>query len=122
MRTISQELIVTSQTIISKLDDMEQAGNPRVSSDTMLMGHWIASLISSGALPAWESRLYNSANGTLWSFNKKIVPHESTESTEQVDDQAGLDVTDDQLHSRFYKGIPLQVAHPAWSTKNGQPG
>ena len=118
-RTISQELIVTSQTLISKLDEMEQAGKPRVSSDTMLIGHWIASLISSGALPAWESRLYNSANGTLWSFNKKIAPHESTESTEQVDDRAGLDVTDDQLHSRFQKGIPLQVAHPAWSTKNG---
>ena len=114
-RTRSQEFIVSIQT----LTEMEQAGKPRVSSDTMMMGHWIASLISSGALPAWESRLYNSANGTLWSFNKKIAPHESTESTEQVNDQAGLDVTDSALHSRFQWGIPLQAAHPSWSTKNG---
>ena len=83
------------------------------------MGHWIASLISSGALPAWESRLYNSANGKLWSFNKKIATHESTESIEQVNDQAGLNVTDAQLSSRFYQGIPPQLAYPAWSTKSG---
>ena len=118
-RTKCQNLIESSQTLISQFNEMEQAGKPIVSRDVMLMGHWIASLISSGALPTWESRLYNSANGTLWSFNKKIVSHESTESTEQVNDQAGLDVTDGALHARFYRGIPLQAARPSWSTKIG---
>ena len=114
----SQEYIDISRTLISGLDKIEQAGKPKVSGETMGMGHWIASLISSGALPAWESRLYDSANGKLWSFNKKIATHESTESTGQVNDQAGLDVTDEQLSSRFCRGIPLQLAYPAWSTKS----
>ena len=115
-RTSSQEYINRGQTLISMLDEIEQPGKPKVSSENMRMGHWIASLISSGALPAWESRLYDSADGNLWSFNKRIAPHESTE---QVDDQAGLDVTDDALDSRFYQRIPLQLADPVWSTKNG---
>lgn len=115
-RMKSQKLIDLSQTLISQLDEIEQAGKPKVSSETMGMGHWITSLISSGALPAWESRLYDSANGQLWSFNKKTAPHESTEL---VDDQAGLDVTDGELASRFHRGIPLQLAYPVWSTKNG---
>ena len=114
-RTRSQGLIDSSQTLISELDKIEQAGKPKRSSETMGIGHWIASLISSGALPAWESRLYDSANGKLWSFNKRIAPHESTE---QVDDQAGLDLTDNELYSRFYQGIPLQLAEPVWSTKD----
>ena len=116
-RMRSQELIDSSQSRISELDKIEQAGKPKVSSDTMGMGHWIASLISSGALPAWESRLHDSSNGKLWSFNTRIAPHESTE---QVDDSAGLDVTDRELASKiFYRRVPLQLAHPVWSTKNG---
>ena len=117
-RMRSQELIDSSQSRISQLEKIEQVGKPKVSSETMGMGHWIASLISSGALPAWESWLYASdgQNGKLWSFNKKIAPHESTK---QVDDQAGLDVTDIELLSRFKQGIPLQLADPVWSTKNG---
>lgn len=116
-RMRSQHLIDLSQTLVSELDKIEQAGNPRVSSETKEIGHWIASLISSGALPAWESRLYDSSSGRLWSFNKRIAPRESTE---QVDDQAGLDVTDRELNSRkFYRRVPLQLAHPEWSTKNG---
>ena len=115
-RTRSQELINRSQTLISQLDEIEQGSELRVSSHTMGLGHWIASLISSGALPAWESRLYHSANGKLWSFNKNIPPYGSTE---QVDDQDSLEVTEGELISRFEQGIPLQISDPIWSTKNG---
>ena len=51
-RTRSQKYIDISQTLISELDKIERAGKPKVASVTMGMGHWIASLISSGALPA----------------------------------------------------------------------
>ena len=115
-RMRSQQLIDKGQDIICKLKELEQDNWAKHSSRSKPRGHWISSLVSSGALPGWESRLFDSANGICWSFNKKVA---SYESSDHVRDEDNLLITEHELSSRFEWGLPLQVGHPVWSTQSG---
>ncbi len=109
-RMRSQEFIDHGQNIISQLKELEQKDWPKQASRNKLRGHWIASLVSSGALPGWETRLYDSADGPYWSFDKKVASHESAEHVRGED---GLNITEDELFTRFERRLPIQLRHPA---------
>ena len=107
-RMESQEIFDTCQDLISELKKFEQreeADKPKRSGQSMMAGHWIASLFSSGALPGWRSRLYDSHLGPYWSFDKG--------------DEDGISISDLELSEHFEQKMPLQFSKPAWSTESG---
>ena len=108
-RMESQEWFDSGQATISmvkKFEQLEEADKLKQSrQDTMMKGHWIASLFSSGALPGWRSRLYDSPLGLYWSFDKG--------------DEDGIAISDIELSQHFEQKMPLQFIKPPWSTESG---
>ena len=118
MRTVSQELLETGQGIISTLKEFENTDGLRRSDRMKTRGHWIASLVSNGALPGWDTQLCDSAGGHHWSIYKKVAPEESVGHTIYGD---GLEFTEEELLLRFERGIPMQVGSPAWTSRDEFP-
>ena len=106
LRKESQEWADAGQATISKLKKLEQADKPMQVRECMRRGQWISSLFSSGALPGWRSRLYDSHLGSYWSFDKG--------------DEDGISISDLELSLHFQQKIPLQFIKPAWSTESGR--
>ena len=104
----SQELIDVGQEIIFRLQELEQVDKLEQSSRGMKRGHWIASLFSRGALPGWQSKLLDSADGPYWYFFKNDGEGD------------GQSLTESELSSYFEGGRPLEVGHPDWSTESGR--
>ncbi len=74
-------------------------------------GQWMASLISSGALPGWRAQIFNSSEG----FQVHLTKIEG-----DLDDPGGQIMTEAELTREFDEGIPMQVGRPIWSTSAGQ--
>ena len=106
LRMESQEWADAGQAIISELKKLEQADKPRQVRECMRRGQWISSLFSSGALPGWRSRLYDSHLGPYWSFDKG--------------DEDGISISDLDLRQHFQQKMPFQFMRPAWSTESGR--
>ena len=107
MKMRSQELIDVGQEIILRLQELEQADKLEQSSRGMKRGHWIASLFSRGALPGWQSKLLDSADGPYWYHSKNDGEGD------------GHSVTESELSLYFEGGHPLEYGSPDWSTASG---
>ena len=109
-RSRSQERVQLGHLMIAKLKEDERENWP--ASKYKRRGHWISSLVTSGALPGWTTRLYDSADG----------PHIEIEKSKSEDDQEedGQQFTDLELEDQFEKGIALSVGSPDWSTSRGR--
>lgn len=75
-----------------------------------MRGQWMASLVSSGALPGWEARTFDSSEGSQVSLIKMDG---------DPDDSDGQRMTEHELMTQFEKGVPMQLGSPSWSTANG---
>ena len=72
----------------------------------------MASLIWSGALPGWETCLYDSAQGYTRDIRK-------TASCDE-DENDSLTFSESELHLNFRKGVPLQpLSEIGWTTRAG---
>lgn len=109
-RKMSEEAIKEGQSMITMLRDNENQSPP--ASTYKSRGQWITSLISSGAMPTWESILYDSSEGNLFQFMKR-EPDEKGHCD-------GLTTTELQLKKQFVEGIHMDFNQPAalWSTQS----
>lgn len=67
-------------------------------------GQWMASVITSGAIPDWTSHVSNSMDGRVVSFSKQNTDPKV---------EPGLRVSELELVQHFEKGQPYQIAEPA---------
>lgn len=65
-------------------------------------GQWIASLITSGALPGWRSTLTDTADGI-----KMILYNFDSAAPEDGEDPEAIGVTESELSALFEEGVPL---------------
>lgn len=107
-RKMSDIAIEEGQSMIAMLRDNETKSSPASMYKTR--GHWITSLISSGAMSAWESTLYDSSQEELFHFKKKELNERG--------EQDGLIMTEWQLKKQFVDGIHTKPDDPPplWST------
>ncbi|KAI4223671.1 MAG: hypothetical protein L6R40_008492 [Gallowayella cf. fulva] len=66
-------------------------------------GQWIASLITSGALPGWESSMSNSLDGPVMFFSRHDAPPEL---------QAGIATSELEMHEVFEDKQPHRIDSP----------
>ena len=66
-------------------------------------GHWIASLVNSGALPNWKWSTWHSIAGPMMAFNKRNPP---------ADLDAGISVSEHELEQIFEKSQPHAFGTP----------
>ena len=89
----------------------ENQGKSRPASSYKMRGQWMASLISSGALPDWRAVMYDSSDGSYVSLQK---------IGEDPDQRGGQLMTEAELLEQFEEGIPMKEGYgPQWSTNNG---
>ena len=106
----SQQFVEFGQRIIATLKEDERKGWP--ASRYKLRTQWIASLVSSGALPGWTTQLCDSADGSQTVFRKD-------KASEDPENGGGLRFTETELQGQFEKGIPMRLGSPEWSTSYG---
>ena len=75
-----------------------------------MRGQWMASLVSSGALPGWYAQIFDSAEGFQVSLGKN--------GGDRDDDSQSM--TEEELHKQFMEGIPMKIGSPTWSTAAGR--
>lgn len=67
-------------------------------------GHWMASLITSGAVKGWYSELNNSEKGESWEVGKL--------EDEASGDSGGNYMTESEIDDHFEEGIPYEIGSP----------
>ena len=106
----SEQAVTAGQEVIERLKTSK--GLP--ASRCKPRGKWIASLVSSGALPGWYSSLYFCADGSQVGILK---PAGSSDEPNMFDGQL---FTELELEQRVEKGKPFDLGDPQWSTSTGQ--
>ena len=106
---IAQGLIASGEDMIAAFKSQVDDNLP--ASTYMHRGQWMASLISSGALPGWRARISDSSEGRQLRLSK---------IDGDPDDGDGQRMTEDELSRQFQEGIPMQLGSPRWSTESGQ--
>ena len=103
----TKDTVVKGQRMIT---DLEKHKN-KPASWFKRRGEWIASLISSGALPGWTASLHDSADGALMDLRKTVKPPEGN---------ARISITEAELDQLFDRGIPPVDGDPEWTTRDGK--
>lgn len=104
----SKKLVADGKGWIANLE--EQMGISRPASSYKMRGQWMASLVSSGALPRWLAQISESSEGFQVALSKY---------QEGPDDADSQSMTEMELKKQFEEGIPIQLGSPSWSTDAG---
>ena len=102
--------IATGKALVARFERLVSKSQP--ASVYKIRGQWMASLVSSGALPSWHAQIYDSSEGHQVHLSK---PDRNLED----DGTDGQIMTEEELDNHFDAGIPMQVGSPAWSTHAG---
>lgn len=92
----------------------ENMGISHPASQYKMRGQWMASLVSSGALPGWGARIFNSSEGIGLELSKIDQPISGLE------DPDGQSMTETDLANRFEKNILLPIRSYGWCTEHDQ--
>lgn len=104
----SKQAIAAAQNMIAGLE--QQMGKSWPASSYKMRGQWMASLVSSGALPSWRAQMFDSSEGSQVGLSK---------IEGDPDDADGLRMTEGELKKQFKEGVPAQMGSPSWSTDAG---
>lgn len=104
----SKQTIAFAQDMITGLE--QQMGKTWPASSYKMRGQWMASLVSSGALPGWRAQMFDSSDGSQVGLTK--IEGDPADSD-------GLRMTEKELDEQFVEGLPSYVGSPAWSTDAG---
>lgn len=107
-KKFSKQVVADGKSWIANLE--EEMGKRRPASSYKMRGQWMASLVSSGALPGWQAQIFDSSEGFQVDLSKR---------DEDPADADGQIMTEDELKKQFEEGIPLQLGLPTWSTNAG---
>lgn len=101
----SKRVIASGEGMIATLK--QDMGKSFPASRYKMRGHWMASLVSSGALPGWKAQLFDSSEGFQVSIDKLDG---------DPDDLDGQWMTESEIKRQFEEGIPMELGSPSWST------
>lgn len=105
----SKQIIAAAEGMIATLE--QNMGKSFPASSYKMRGQWMASLVSSGALPGWRAQFFESSEGLQVGLG--------TIDGNQ-DDPDGQTMTEFEIQKQFEEGIPMQLGNPSWSTNAGQ--
>ena len=105
----SKQRIAAAESMIATLE--QNMGKSFPASSYKMRGQWMASLVSSGALPGWRAQLFESSEGLQVGLSK-------TDGDQDILD--GQRMTELEIQKQFEEGIPMQIGSPSWSTASGQ--
>lgn len=105
----AKQTIAAGKTLIAMLE--ENMGKSWPASNYKMRGQWMASLVSSGALPGWHAQIYSSSLGEYQVGLSKVDG--------DPDDPDDHKMTENEIAKQFEEGIPMQVGNPTWSTDVG---
>ncbi|KAL8635328.1 MAG: hypothetical protein Q9228_007167 [Teloschistes exilis] len=86
-----------------ELKDIYEKIRDATASSMKNRGQWMASLITSGALPTWTSHVSNTMNGHVVHFSKQHTDPKV---------EPGLRVSEFELKQHFEQGQPCRIAEP----------
>ena len=104
----SNQVIASGKGMIATLE--EQMGESWPASRYKMRGQWMASLVSSGALPGWRAEIFDSSEGSQVNLTK--LDGDPGESDGQI-------MTEAELNEQFEDDKPMQLGSPRWSTYAG---
>lgn len=104
----SKQTIAAAEGMIATLE--QNMGKSFPASSYKMRGQWMASLVSSGALPGWQAKLFESSEGLQVGLFK---------TDGDQDDPDGQRMTELEIMKQFEEGIPMQLGNPIWSTDAG---
>lgn len=104
----SKWAIASGEAMIATLK--QNTGKSFPASSHKLRGHWMVSLVSSGAMPGWKAQLFDSSEGFQVGISKLDG---------DPDDPDGQWMTESEIKRQFEEGIPMQLGSPSWSTHTG---
>ncbi|KAL8995980.1 MAG: hypothetical protein Q9169_004396 [Polycauliona sp. 2 TL-2023] len=100
IKSSNDENIARAQQVKTTYDFYQNSTASRLK----MRGHWIASLMDSGALPAWKWGMCNSSDGPVMSFSKRNPP---------ADLDAAIELSELELDQAFDEGRPIGFGSPA---------
>lgn len=100
IKSKNQRLIANAQRTKADYDTSKDW----TASCSKLRGQWVASLITSGALPDWRSGMYNSTDGPVMAFSKRNSPPNL---------DASFSISELELQQVFEEGLPYDFRSPA---------
>ena len=104
----TKQTVAAAESMIAVLK--QQMGKSWPASRYKMRGQWMASLVSSGALPGWRAQMFDSSEGfQVWL--RKIEGDPS--------DPDGQQMTENEIKKQYEEGIPMQLGSPVWSTDAG---
>ena len=104
----TKQTVAAAESMIAVLRQQMDKSWP--ASSYKMRGQWVASLVSSGALPGWSAQTFDSSEG----FQVLLGKIEGDPS-----DPDGQQVTEHELKKQYEEGIPMQLGSPVWSTDAG---
>lgn len=104
----TKQTVAAAESMIAVLK--QQMGQSWPASSYKMRGQWMASLVSSGALPGWRTEIFDSSEG----FQVSLSKLEGDPS-----DHDGQKMTESELKKQYEEGIPVQLGSPIWSTDAG---
>ena len=102
--------IAAGKALVAAFEQLVSKNRP--ASVYKMRGQWMASLVSSGALPSWRAQIFDSSEGYQVYLSK---PDRNMED----DGTDGQIMTEEELDNHFDAGTPIQLGNPDWSTDAG---